>query len=90
MEKSLKSLFKPYKNTNLVYLNYKGIPIYFDRQEFKNSITEEDIIAYIKAKTEQKPKPKPKEDILPFDQGLEEFQKGKDKLTFLKFYNSRK
>jgi hypothetical protein len=87
MEKKLKDLFKPYKNTNQVYLNYKGLHIYIDKDEI-GSMTEKDILNLIKARTEQKPKSK--EDVLPFDQGLDMFKQGKDRLTFLKYYNSRK
>jgi hypothetical protein len=89
MEKNLKNLFKPYKNTDQVYLNYKGLHIYIDKDEFKR-MSEEDILALIKARTTQKSPTQPKEDILPFEQGLDMFKQGKEKLNFLKYYNSRK
>jgi hypothetical protein len=86
---TLRDLFKYSNRTNEWYMNYKGMPINISNDEFEE-MSDEGLETYIKNRTEQKIRPEPRENILPFEQGLKEFQKGKDRLTFLKFYNSRK
>jgi hypothetical protein len=80
----MKEKFKILPLSNQRYLNYKGIHIYIDPEDFKEA-SEEDIINIIKARTTQKPKPQPKEDILSHDEGLEEFRKTKEMLKRMKF-----
>lgn len=88
----MKENFKFFPRTNQWYMNYKGMPISFDKDQF-DTMSDEDIVAYIKNKTTQKPKPQPQEDILSHEKGLEEFRKTKEmlnKMRFSDFYNSRK
>jgi hypothetical protein len=90
MEKNLKNLFKPYKNTDQVYLNYKGLHIYIDKDEFKR-MSEEDILALIKARTTQTSKKRQEEDIVPHDEGRELFKTGLKRIkpeNFREFYDS--
>lgn len=85
----MKKYFKYSPQSNQYYLNYKGMPINIDKDEF-DLMSDSDVETYIKRKTLQTPKPEKKEDVLPFDQGLDMFKQGKDRLNFLKYYNSRK
>ena len=68
-KKLLKGLFYRSGRTNQWYMNYKGMHIYIDNDEFEKA-SEEDIENIIKSKTTQHPKPKPQEDILSHDEGL--------------------
>lgn len=93
---SLKSLFKPSRRTNQWYLNYKGTHIYIDNEDFKKA-SEEYIKNIINAYTKNAQKPNPQKDIVPYEDGLELFKQGKERLkarmteeSFFEFYYSRK
>jgi hypothetical protein len=84
MKEKLKEKFRFLHLSNLWHLNYNGIHIYLDPDEYKKA-TEEVIINIIKERTTQKPKPQPQKDILSHDEGLEEFRKTKEMLKRMKF-----
>jgi hypothetical protein len=87
----MKKYFKFYPQSNQYYLNYKGLPVNIDKNDFEK-MSDEQIEMYIKAKTTQSPKSKQKEDILSHDEGIKEFQKTKNmlqKMKFLDFYKNQ-
>lgn len=80
----MKKYFKFSPQTNQYYMNYKGMPVNIDKEDFEK-MSDMEIEMYIKTKTTQHPKPEPQEDILSHDEGLEEFRKTKEMLKRMKF-----
>lgn len=80
----MKKYFKFSPQSNQYYMNYKGMPVNIDKDDF-DKMSDVEIEMYIKSKTTQKPKPEPKEDILSHEDGLKEFQKTKEMLKRMKF-----
>lgn len=87
----MKKYFKFSPQTNQYYMNYKGMPINIDKDDFEK-MSDLDIEMYINTKIKQSPKPEPQEDILDHEKGLGEFKKTKEmlkKLKFSDFYNNQ-
>lgn len=86
----MKKYFKFSPQSNQYYLNYKGLPINIDKDEF-NLMSEDDVINLIKSLTNQTPKKRKEEDIVPHDEGRELFKAGLKRIkpeNFREFYDS--
>ena len=85
----MKKYFKFSPQSNQYYLNYKGLPINIDKDEF-NLMSDDDVINLIKSLTIQTPKKRQEEDIVPHDEGRELFKAGLKKIkpeNFREFYD---
>jgi hypothetical protein len=85
----MKKYFKFSPQSNQYYLNYKGLPINIDKDEF-NLMSEDDIINLIKSLTTQTSKKRQKKDIVPHDEGKELFKAGLRRIkpeNFREFYD---
>lgn len=80
----MKKYFKFSPQSNQYYMNYKGMPVNIDKDDF-DKMSDAEIEMYIKSKITQTPKPEPKEDVLDHEEGLKEFQKTKEMLKRMKF-----
>jgi hypothetical protein len=86
----MKKYFKFSPQSNQYYLNYKGLPINIDKDEF-NLMSEDDVINLIKSLTTQTSKKRQEEDIVPHDEGRELFKTGLKRIkpeNFREFYDS--
>ena len=85
----MKKYFKFSPQSNQYYLNYKGLPVNIDKDEF-NLMSDDDVINLIKSLTIQTPKKRQEEDIVPHDEGRELFKAGLKKIkpeNFREFYD---
>lgn len=86
----MKKYFKFSPQSNQYYLNYKGLPINIDKDEF-NLMSDDDVMNLIKSLTIQTPKKRQEEDIVPHDEGRELFKAGLKRIkpeNFRDFYDS--
>lgn len=85
----MKKYFKFSPQSNQYYLNYKGLPVNIDKDEF-NLMSDDDVIKLIKSLTTQTPKKRQEEDIVPHDEGRELFKAGLKRIkpeNFREFYD---
>jgi hypothetical protein len=85
----MKKYFKFSPQSNQYYLNYKGLPINIDKDDF-NLMSDDDVINLIKSLTTQTSKKRQEEDIVPHDEGRELFKAGLKKIkpeNFREFYD---
>lgn len=85
----MKKYFKFSPQSNQYYLNYKGLPVNIDKDEF-NLMSDDDVINLIKSLTIQTPQKRQEEDIVPHDEGRELFKAGLKRIkpeNFREFYD---